>query len=60
MATQKGPVNVGKPMGVKKTFMAAWTKTVAIIPHTVQIAARHEKLQNVAPNAIPVNTAENP
>ena len=60
VATQKGPVSVGNPIGVKNTFMAACTNTVAIIPHAHHIAAFHEKLQNVAPNAIPVKTAENP
>lgn len=60
MVMQNGPVNVGSPMGEKNAFMAACTNTVAIIPSRHHIVERQEKLQNVAPSAIPVKTALNP
>ena len=60
VVTQKGPVNVGKPIGAKNAFIAACTNTVAVIPRTHHIADFQEKLQNVAPSAMPVKTALKP
>lgn len=60
VATQKGPVRVGRPMGAKKAFMAACMKTVAIVPNIAYMAALHELLQYVAPRAMAVSTPENP
>ena len=37
VATQKGPVSVGRPIGEKKAFMAACMNTVIITPSNVQI-----------------------
>lgn len=60
MVRQKGPVSVGRPIGEKKEFIAPWANTVATMPITAQMAAFQEKLQNVAPKAMPVSTAEKP